>query len=327
MVLYLITSHTHPEQVVRLVHTIRRGSPQAPIVIHHDRSKSELDPMAFQDVNGVHLLPFAIPVRWGDFSIVEMNLQAFDWILKHLDFDWLVLLSGMDYPIKPLAEVEAFLSSADVEGFLELPSRVSGPVAPKDRGRIDYRPAFRYFYRYWTLPRIKGYGRLPRGFRRRLHGLAERLFPRLQHILFLHPMPAGVNKRLGIRRLRTPFKGGFRCYKSSQWFTLSRRSVEIVVKFARDHPKVLRYYKRTVIPDESFVQTVLLNQPGWSYFPDNLRFLKWTDVGAGSPAVLTSSDLSDIVTSGKHFARKFDARIDASVLEELDARLSLEPGR
>jgi hypothetical protein len=326
-VLYLITSHTNPDQVLRLVRTLRRGSPQAPIAIHHDRSKSELDPAMLRDADRVHLLPFSVPVRWGDFSIVEMNLRAFTWVLEHVEFDWLVLLSGMDYPIKPPRQIEAYLSATDVEGFLEEPRLVVPDAAAGGRRLIEYGPVFRYFYRYWTLPLFRGYGRLPGSVRRRLHRLRERLLPRLQNVVFLHPMPPGMNQRLGVRRLRTPFDRSFRCYKTSQWFTLSRRSVELVVRFAREHPRVVQYYRRTVIPDESFVQTVLLNHPGWRYVPDNMLFFKWGDVGSGSPDVLSVVDLEEILGSGKHFARKFDTRIDASVLDRLDERLFPSPDR
>ena len=35
-VAYLITSYTLPKQVLRLARTLRRGSPEALIVLHHD---------------------------------------------------------------------------------------------------------------------------------------------------------------------------------------------------------------------------------------------------------------------------------------------------
>jgi hypothetical protein len=41
-VIYLITSHTLPTQVIRLIHTLRQLSPDSIIAIHHDQSKSTL---------------------------------------------------------------------------------------------------------------------------------------------------------------------------------------------------------------------------------------------------------------------------------------------
>jgi hypothetical protein len=317
-VLYLITSHKNPEQVNRLVRTLRRGSPRSPIVVHHDSSKSDLDPALFDGLNDVHVLPFSIPVEWGDFSIVEMNLRAFEWILGHLEFDWLVLLSGQDYPIKPLADIERFLGSCRYQGLFEEPELVENRVVRRHKGYIDYGPVFRYFFRYWRLPRLPFYPRLPRRVRDGLSRARERFIPRVQRFLFLHPMPQGANLRLGIRRLWTPFNRSFRCYKSSAWFTLSRQAVARVVEFVGKDPRVVRFYRRSVIADESVLQTILLNQSGWEFFNDNMLYLKWGDVGSGSPDVLTLADLEDALASGKHFARKFDMDVDASVLDRLD---------
>jgi hypothetical protein len=325
-VLYLVTSHKNPEQVGRLVRTLRRGSPRSPIVIHHDSSRSTLDPALLSGLNDVHVLPFSIPVEWGDFSIVEMNLRCFEWILGHLEFDWLVLLSGQDYPVKPLSEMESFLSQADCDGLLEPPQLVENRVVRQKKGSILYAPVFRYYYRYWRLPKVRVYSRLPARVRRSLRRLLGRALPRFQKVVFLHPLPEGLDRRVGIRRLRTPFGRDFRCYKSSQWFTLSRGSVDVLVRTAREKPYLARYYKRTVIPDESFLQTVLLNQPGWRRGMDNMVFYKWTEMGSGSPDLLTVADLEDLLASGKHFARKFDVDVDAAVLDRLDEHLFASSG-
>jgi hypothetical protein len=324
-VVYLVTSHRNPEQVARLVRTLRRGSPRSAIVIHHDSSKSTLDPSSLEDLEDVHLLPFSISVEWGDFSIVEMNLQSFRWILEHQDFDWLVLLSGQDYPIKPLPDIERFLQSCGGEGLLEAPQVVQNRIIRQSKGSIQYAAVFRYFYRYWRLPKVRLYGRLPAPIRRWLQRVVDWALPRIQSLVFLHPLPQGLDRRLGIRRLRSPFGKAFHCYKASAWFTLSHRAVDLLVRAAQEKPRLVRYYRHTVIADESFFQTILLNQPGWTFGKDNMVFYKWTEVGSGSPELLTVADLDDILASGKHFARKFDIGIDATVLDRLDERLFSSP--
>jgi hypothetical protein len=319
-VVYLITSHRNPEQVYRLARTLRRGSPRAPIVIHHDRSRTELDPHGLGALGNVHLLPFSVPVEWGGMSIVEMNLRSFRWILRHVDFEWLVLLSGQDYPIKPLGEVEAAMRGSDRDGFLEKPAVVTNEIPPGDRRYIRYSFTFRYFYRYFTLPRWPGYSRLPARVRRSLSGALWRVLPRFQQLLFLHPMPAGANARLGFRRFRTPFGEMFQCYKASPWFTLNRRAVARLVASGWRERELWRYYRRTAIPDESYFQTILFNDPSFSFHDDNMVFSKWNP-GSGSPEVLTGADVPEAIASGKFFARKFDVDVDASALDELDRYL------
>ena len=314
-VLYLITSHRDPDQVLRLARTLRRGSPGSAIAIHHDRSRSTLDPAPFQEMDDVYLLPFSVPVEWGGMSIVEMNLRSFRWVLRHLEFDWLILLSGQDYPIRPLHEIEAALRSADHDGFLEAPAEVSDRIAVPDPSRIRYSFAFRYFYRYVTLPRWPR--NVPPRVRRPMSAALWKVLPRVQDVVFLHPMPAGERARLGFRRLRTPFTESFRCYKASPWFTLRWRAVERLAVIGPREQSLWRYYRRTAIPDESYFQTILFNDRSFRFHPDNMVFSKWNP-GSGSPEVLTRADVPELVRSGKFFARKFDVTVDPATLDDVD---------
>lgn len=51
---------------------------------------------------------------------------------------------------------------------------------------------------------------------------------------------------------------------------------------------------------------------------DDLRFINWKDVDAGSPAVLVKNDFESLASSSKLFARKFDMNIDAEILDMID---------
>lgn len=119
-VLYLIASHTNPEQVLRLARTIRSNSPDSYILIHHDTASSELERSAFKSLEQVHILEHPISVKWGEFSLVEMELYCIDWLFtRSIQFDWLVFLSGQDYPIKPIVAIEQFLNTTGYDGFME----------------------------------------------------------------------------------------------------------------------------------------------------------------------------------------------------------------
>jgi hypothetical protein len=319
-VVYLITSHRLPQQVLRLAKTLRSGSPHAPIVVHHDRSSTTLDPRPFRELESVHLLQFSVPVEWGGMSIVEMNLRCFRWILDHLDFEWLVLVSGQDYPLKPLDEIEESLRTATHDGLMEEPAEVRNRVLRPDPRRIHYSFTFRYFYRYYTLPSWPGRVEVAARLRRRASSALWRVLPRVQGLVFLHPMPTGARPRLGVRRLRSPFTHGFGCYKASPWFTLRRRAIERITEMGPRERALWRYYSRTVIPDESYFQTILFNDRTFRFHPDNMVFSKWHP-GSGSPEVLTREDLPEALSSGKHFARKLDMEVDPSALDELDRHL------
>jgi hypothetical protein len=79
----------------------------------------------------------------------------------------------------------------------------------------------------------------------------------------------------------------------------------------------MRSYRRSVAPAESFFATSLMNDPALKVSGDDRRFVRF-QLGAPSPDVLTSADLDELEASGAEFARKFDADVDAPILDRLD---------
>jgi hypothetical protein len=106
----------------------------------------------------------------------------------------------------------------------------------------------------------------------------------------------------------------------SDWFTLSRRAVDAVDRVVRARPDVIRHYRHTLIPTESFVATVLANEPGMRLWGDYRRFTHWGE-GAARPRVLGLADLEPMLASGADFAREFDETLDPTVLDEIDRRV------
>ena len=302
-VAYLITSYALPEQVLRLARTLRAGSPDAPIVIHHDDRRSRLDEPALEALGGVELLRPPLAVAWGTGSQLRMHLRCFSWLVDRVAFAWTVMLSGQDYPIRPLADVERDLLAGPFDGYVQ-----GEPVpAPGWRGREVDEFARRYFYRYRPIR--------PPGPRLR------RAIAAARPLLTLREMPSGT--LLG-RRCATPFSPSLPCRRGSDWLTLSRAAVEALVATARSRPDVVRHYTRAIVPSESFAQTILHATPGLRLSADTRRYTSWRRE-AHRPDVLGLADLDRILGSGADFARKFDVTHDAAVLDELDAVVLARP--
>lgn len=312
-VVYLILSHTQPHQVARLLRRLRPTDSDAHIVLHHDEASSHLDPALLRDIGSVHRIP-SRPVVWGDFSHVGAIIRGMRWARNHLPFDWLVLLSGQDYPIRPIPEIEAFLSDTEFDGFVKGSPVGSGPEADREGLR-------RYFYRYHRVPLsrhliVDEEGRTAKTARR---------VREAQPLISVKTAPSGVY--VGVRRLRTPFSADLQCYRGSTWFTISSRCVEAVDRFIRANPSYLRHYRRTRSAAESFIITILLNNPGLNLSTDHLRYIRFRS-GRPNPEILTSDDFDELVSSGLHFARKFDVSVDAKILDLLDERVhATEPPR
>jgi hypothetical protein len=297
-VAYVVVSYRNPDQVLRLVSALREG-PGAEVLVRHNQRTSIL-PRAAVEERGAHVLDDGIDIDWGEFSYVRVLLAALEWSLDRLDPDWIVVLSGQDYPLRPLAEVEAGLAESGKDAFLaaawELPT-AERPGAPEEQFFL------RYAYRHFAVPHWMP--RAPGAFR---------------PLIYTREMPQGLGKRLGVRRARLPFGPGRRCFVSADWLTLSARAARVVTETARRDRALMRHYRRSIVPSESLFATILMNDPGLDVAGDGRRFLSFPKPGAPHPDVLTSADLDRLLDSGMDFARKFDTEVDAEVLDALDER-------
>lgn len=75
---YLIASHKNPEQVYQLVKTIKNGSLNSTVVLHHDYHSSYLDVNLFSEFEIVHIIKSHGKMMWADFSLVQMTLNSID---------------------------------------------------------------------------------------------------------------------------------------------------------------------------------------------------------------------------------------------------------
>lgn len=309
-VVYFIASHVHPDQVVRMVRACRSGSPASRVLVHHDYNVSDLDPKRLDPFGNVDVLRADGAVGWGSFGTCALILRCMRWLLDRHEFDWVVHLSGQDYPIRPLRDIESDLARSSRDGYL-----LSFPLdaVPWDVG------AARYLYQYREVPVFPGWHTLRNAvYQHQTKALARGKLP------FASFAPV-EGFRLGIRSIFGPFRNGFHCYKGSSWWTLNRRCIQYMVDYADRNPKLVKYYRRVgFAPNESFYPTILRNNPDLDLVTtDHRRFIRWSHPESGHPDVLGSADVRAMTTSGKDFARKIDSRKDPAILDLLDAHIGV----
>jgi hypothetical protein len=302
-VCYFIQTHRDPELIYRLVRTLRAGSADATIVVQHHARDFELDWRPLEGLPGVRRFFARGAQLRSDFSCqVEPYLDAIDWLDREgIDYEWLVNLTGQDYPVQPVARIEAFLRASRADAYLRYWDVLS-PESPWSRRKARAR----YWHRYWRLP--------------------DRWAPRLRALRFLTAvLPIHFylvyGPWVGVRRLRTPFHGGFRCHGGWAWFSLRRHVARYLCEFLREHPEVEAHYRRTVTSEESIVPTILANASGFRLVNDDLRYIDYSRAVAGAPRVLTTADLPTLASGRYHFARKFDLAVDREVLDRIDVEL------
>lgn len=306
-VCYSIQSHRDPEQIYRLVRTLRSGS-RGPIVVQHDFAACPLDPAPLAEVPDVHLMPPSGPrIRAAYSCQMQPYLDVVEWLEREqVHYDWLVNVSAQDYPVTPIAKIEAFLGGATADGFLRYWDVLS-PDSPWSQRKARAR----YWYRY---------RRLSDGAEPALR--AVRALTRIAPIHFYMDYGAYV----GVRRLRTPFTDAFRCHGGWAWWSLRRAAVRYLRGFLAEHPEVEAHYRGTVASEESLVQTVLVNSKRFKLIDDDLRYIDYSRAHRGSPRTLTVADLPLLASGRYHFARKFDLGVDREVLDRIDRELlGIEP--
>ncbi|MEJ2794081.1 beta-1,6-N-acetylglucosaminyltransferase [Iodobacter sp. LRB] len=271
---YLILSHAHPAQLGRLCQQLFAENTR--LYIHVDANTAASDFAAMQAATPEDAQFIARqPCRWGGFSLVAATLALIDAAIKD-DCDYMVLLSAQDFPLKPHAEIIRQLNNHT--GFIEF--------------RRQPDPDFDISYRYQSYhpEALKG-------------SFAGKLLQKIQRPLL----------RFGLLQRKLP-ASLHTIYSGSQWWCLSRRACLALIKFCLDHPDVIAYFRQTLVPDEMFVQTILMHTPvAAELINDSQHDLEW-ESGAWSPRTFTPDDLPRLLASSSLFARKFAADGEVSGL-------------
>jgi hypothetical protein len=303
-VCYFIQNHLPPAQVCRLVGTLRRARPDAFVLVCHDAFAGHCPAAALRRALEAPVLETREPARRGYFSLLAPYFDAVEWLAAHgVAYDWLAYLSAQDYPTRPLASFEAKLAASGCDGYLRFWNAFDA-VNPWGRRHQGRR---RYAYQYadaprWTEPALR--------LLRAANGL--------QSLLHVHLV---YGPRIGLHAKRTPFGPGLACYAGTQWTTLRRAAAEYVTAEVRADGPLVRWFRRTVCPDEAVVQTLLSTSNRFRLVDDDLRYADVAGSRNGRPRTLTAEDLPRITAGPYYFARKFDLEHDARVLDLLDAAI------
>lgn len=298
---YLIMSHKEPEQIYRLVRTIKKFSPNSHILLSHDSTNCSLDVSILKEFSGVDV-HFATGER-ADFSLVYKYFWAINYLFSNnINFDWLITLSAQDYPTQPVSELEQLLSTTQYDGFLQY-FQVFSPESPWSI-RVGYQ---RYLYQYKKLSLS-----LPKPIISILKGL--------KICNYLQPF-FRLNFTYGIRfgtKHKSIFNDDFNCYGGYFFSVLSTKCVKYLNDFYQNNPQIVEYYKSVILPEESFIQTVLVNSKKFNLYNECKHFYDFSETSHGHPAILTEKDYNAMVQKKYYFARKFDINVDSKILDILD---------
>lgn len=257
--------HNEPAIVARMA---REWAAEAAVVIHADARMPNVDLAQMRDALGdLPRLRFSRrhACEWGTFSLVRATQDAATLLLEEFpDVTHVVVVSGSCLPLRPVADLCAFLACHPRRDFIE-------SVTAEDVG--------------WTVGGLNEERftlRFPFAYRRR-----RKLFDRY----------VNLQRRVGFQR-RIP--QGLVPHLGSQWWCLTRGTLSAILTDPR-RAEFDRYFKRVWIPDESYFQT-LARRHSMQIESRSLTLSKFDD--QGKPYIFYDDHLGILRDSRSFIARK-----------------------
>ena len=266
---FILLCHKDPDAIVRQAEQLTAVGDY--ISIHFDARapKEAFDAIrtALKDNPNVTYATKRIKCGWGEWSLVEATLYAVEAAVAAFPrATHFYMVSGDCMAIKSAAYAKALLDADDV----------------------DYIESFDFFDSDWIKTGLKEERLIYR------HWFNERT----QKWRFYNSF--WLQRRLGLTR---KIPEDLQIMIGSQWWCLRRRTIEWILDFTRQRPDVMRFFRTTWIPDETFFQTLVRHLvPEPEIRSRTLTFLMFTDYGM---PVTFYNDHYDLLLSQDYvFARK-----------------------
>ncbi len=286
---FIMLCHIEPEQIRRLLKKLEEFR-CADVYVHVDLKHPEVREQ-IKENERVHILPEgkSFRIEWGGINIVKATLELIREVRssgKPYDFIWLI--SGQDYPIVLVIEIERRLEENKGTNYID--------VMSIDDPRYSW---YRKLYELWYPPWINS------------ENIVVKVFKRVYKLL-----TGGYRHTFRCFRKQKPFEGDLAF--GSQWWTLNSEAAFEILEYSDEHPEVLNYYKNTIIPDESFFQTVFTDTSFTNMRHSSLTFSLWNN-NSRHPVTLTEEDYEKVKAAEYVFciARKFDETSNG-LIEALD---------
>ncbi|MBN9886297.1 DUF5928 domain-containing protein [Salipiger abyssi] len=266
---FILLCHKDPDAVIKQAQSLTAVGDY--MSIHFDASAPQADydkiRKGLADNPNVTFPKRRIRCGWGEWSLVQATLNAVEAAVAAFPrATHFYMLSGDCMAIKSAEYAHEFL----------------------DRREVDYIESFDYFKSDWIKTGWKEERLIYR------HWFNERTQKKRFYAAF------NLQKRLGLTR-RIP--EDIEVMIGSQWWCLRRRTVEWILEFCKQRPDVLRFFRTTWIPDETFFQTLVRHLvPEHEIESRTLTFLMFTDYGM--PVVFYNDHYDLLLGQDFLFARK-----------------------
>lgn len=268
--------------------------PRNDIYVHIDKKSTSFDEARFMSRwrdAPVWLVPRR-PVYWGDFSHVKSILILLRTALQSGKYDYLHLMSGSDLPVRSQKYIHEFFSRNRGKEFVAFTH-----LGPYQEDWVRFAYPLNHLLRARSKIARAGYSRLRKA-------------------------ALTAQKRMDVdfrRRIPGEVKYG------SDWFSITGELAALLLAREAD---ITCWFRHAFIPSEFFVQTILWNSglAGRVFdlddpYRSSMRLIDFSRGSGSSPHIWTMADADELARTDRLFARKFDSRVDAEIVERARAQV------
>lgn len=266
---FILLCHQDPEAIVHQAEQLTAVGDY--IAIHFDASAPQeayaLIHAALVDNPNVAFAKKRVRCGWGEWSLVQATLNAVEAAVDAFPrATHFYMVSGDCMAIKSASHAKALLDGED----------------------CDYIESFDFFESDWIKTGMKEERLIYRHF----------FNERKNKTLFYNSW--WTQRKLGLER---KIPADLQIMIGSQWWCLRRRTIEWILDMTKTRPDVMRFFRTTWIPDETFFQTLVRHLvPDPEIHNRTLTFLMFTDYGM--PVTFYNDHYNLLLSQSFLFARK-----------------------
>jgi hypothetical protein len=315
----LILAHKNLGQLKRLV--LKLNNENADIFIHIDKKwnlkNDEIISIKELNKTQIFICENRISAFLDKWSLVEAIMEIIrtaKWVenkKKKVKYHYFALLSGQDYPIKPMTFIINLLSSAYPKPFIDCTPFDKKNWLKKKFKSLPVENDIRLWFRLNMKPGVLR------------KGLKLPLFIYISFLKLFIPTPF-----IKLKKLKCELFGG------SAWWILPNVVIdEVYKKFFESSDLIVNILSKTFTPEETFFQIMTMQSKVAPLVEINdkkdirqncLTYAHFRDEGkpfTGHPYILLKDDFNKLKNLPHLFARKFDNTVDSEILQLIDEYL------
>lgn len=229
-------------------------------------------------------------VYWGTNSVADTEIFLLSKAIAR-GYDYYHVLSGADLPIKTQSQIQQFFEKNKGKEFIHFGTE------QYQKDIVSRYDVYHFFTRQLGRKRDKKFW------------------------VAAETYSLAVQRRLHVDRTR---RLQYRFYGGANWCSITDGFARYVVGSYCRYRRAFRFSQNS---DEAVMQTIVMDSPYKAKLyhggVDNhceacARYIDWE---RGGPYVFRSEDFDDLMSSECMFARKFDARCDSEIVENIYRRL------